>query len=161
MWKAVAFVIVTGLIFCENNYRYVFKWRSFITSPQELQNAFDGKNSLFVYFITLNVIAVQIFIVFVFLTINEFIGDFNGMEALVYLKNNNKTPVIGSKDSTYHVKEFIDKVIGYHNKNLTNESLRKKVVFYFYETDDITVVRETVDLLQQKENEVIIKRNVK
>lgn len=75
------------------------------------------------------------------------------MEALVNLAANGE-PVIGDKDSDYYMECFINDVIEYHN-NLENESPTKYVVFYFYETDDITVVQKTVDILKRKENEVI------
>lgn len=79
------------------------------------------------------------------------IGDVKGMEALVSLASN--VPVIGTKTSTYLVETFINEVIDYHN-SLENELPTKHVVFYFYETGDTTVVRKTVDLLEQKEKEV-------
>lgn len=74
------------------------------------------------------------------------------MEALVDLSPGGE-PTIGNKDSTYFVKTFIDDVIDYHNR-LENELPTKFVVFYFFETNNITVVERTVDLLKQKENEV-------
>lgn len=74
------------------------------------------------------------------------------MEALVNLAANGE-PVIGSKKSTFFVEKFIDEVIDYHN-NLENERPTKYVVFYFYETENITVVRKTVDLLQDRADEV-------
>lgn len=80
-------------------------------------------------------------------------GDVKGMEVLVDLTKNGE-PVIGNGgNSTFLVESFIDEVIDYHN-NLENEMPTKCVVFYFHETDNITVVRKTVDLLKRKEKEV-------
>lgn len=79
-------------------------------------------------------------------------GDVKGMEALISLSENVE-PVIGHQDSTFYVEQFIDEVIDYHN-SLDNEKPTKYVVFFFYETNNITVVRKTVDLLKRKENEV-------
>lgn len=79
------------------------------------------------------------------------------MEALVNLADNGK-PVIGDQNNGYYVETFINEVIHYHN-NLENELPNKCVVFYFFETDDITVVQKTVDILKQKENEVILLRS--
>lgn len=76
------------------------------------------------------------------------------MEALVSLRPNGY-PVIGNDSSDYSVERFINEVIEYHN-NLENELPTKHVVFYFYETNDTTVVEKTVDLLKQKENQVKI-----
>lgn len=83
---------------------------------------------------------------------NYFIGDVNGMEALVSLSQHDE-PVIGDDKSDYLVETFIDEVIDYHT-HLENELPTKYVVFYFYQTDNITVVQKTVDLLERKENEV-------
>lgn len=74
------------------------------------------------------------------------------MEALIDLAANDR-PVIGPRNSTFYVENFIDEVIDYHN-NLENELPTKYVVFYFYETDNITVVQRTVDLLKRKEDKV-------
>ena len=77
------------------------------------------------------------------------------MEALVDLTANG-IPVIGNKTGNiFPVEKFIDEVIDYHT-HLENELPTKYVVFYFYETNNITVVRETIDLLKRKENEVNI-----
>lgn len=76
------------------------------------------------------------------------------MEALVSLAPNGH-PTIGKYSSDYFVESFIDEVIDYHNK-LENELPTKHVVFYFYETDDTSVVQKTVDLLKRKEKEVNI-----
>lgn len=73
------------------------------------------------------------------------------MEALVSLASD--IPVIGKETSSYLVETFIDEVIDYHN-NLENELPTKYVVFYFYETNDTSVVEKTVDLLEEKQNEV-------
>lgn len=75
------------------------------------------------------------------------------MEALVDLTPDGQ-PIIGEgKTSSFLVEEFIDQTIDYHN-NLENEMPTKYVVFYFYETSNITVVQKTVDILKRKENEV-------
>lgn len=79
-------------------------------------------------------------------------GDVKGMEALIDLSAN-EVPVIGHTKSTFSVEKFVDDVIDYHN-NLENEMPTKYVIFYFYETDNTTVVEKTVDLLKRKENEV-------
>lgn len=82
------------------------------------------------------------------------IGDVKGMEMNVYLSGITGEPVIGDDgNATFTVEEFITQVIEYHN-NLENEQPVKYVCFYFYETNDITVVRRTVDLLKKKEEQV-------
>lgn len=75
------------------------------------------------------------------------------MEALVSLEPLSAVPVIGRNTSSYLVETFIDEVIDYHN-NLENEMPTKYVVFSFYETEDVSVVQKTVELLKRKEDEV-------
>lgn len=81
-----------------------------------------------------------------------YVGDVKGMEALIDLSANGQ-PVVGDRTSTFLVEEFVDQVIDYHNR-LENEMPTKYVVFFFYETNDITVVRKTIDIFERKQNEV-------
>lgn len=138
-------MLVIGFNTGENSILTICTWRSYIQTPDDLRETFKSiKRSAGIQRVFQLICFIHLFCLLS--------GDVKGMEALVNLASNGE-PTIGLKSSDYFVETFIDAVIDYHN-TLENESPTKYVVFYFYETDNITVVEKTVDLLQRKEKEV-------